>query len=41
MIDFSEEQIERYSRHILLQDVGIEGQEKIMNAKVLIGNHSI
>ena len=36
MIDFSEEQIERYSRHILLQDVGIEGQEKIMNAKVLI-----
>jgi molybdopterin/thiamine biosynthesis adenylyltransferase len=36
MIDFSEEQIERYSRHILLQGVGIEGQEKIMNAKVLI-----
>ena len=36
MIDLTEEQIERYSRHILLQDVGIEGQEKIMNAKVLI-----
>ena len=32
MIDFTEEQIQRYSRHILLQDVGVEGQEKIMNA---------
>ncbi|MCD7937253.1 MAG: HesA/MoeB/ThiF family protein, partial [Tannerellaceae bacterium] len=36
MIDFTEEQIERYSRHILLQDVGVEGQEKILKAKVLI-----
>ena len=36
MIDFTEEQIQRYSRHILLQDVGVEGQEKILNAKVLI-----
>ena len=36
MIDFSEEQIQRYSRHILLKDVGVEGQEKIMNARVLI-----
>ena len=27
---------ERYSRHILLQDVGLEGQEKLLNAKVLI-----
>ncbi|MDD6553556.1 MAG: molybdopterin-synthase adenylyltransferase MoeB [Prevotellaceae bacterium] len=36
MIDLTEEQIERYSRHILLADVGLEGQEKIMNAKVLI-----
>ena len=36
MIDFSEEQIQRYSRHILLQDVGVEGQEKIMNARVLV-----
>ena len=32
----SEEQIERYSRHIILQDVGGEGQEKILNSKVLI-----
>ena len=33
---FSDEELERYSRHILLQDVGIEGQEKIMDASVLI-----
>jgi len=32
----TEEQIERYSRHIILQDVGGEGQEKILNSKVLI-----
>lgn len=36
MYDFSEEEIERYSRHILLADVGIEGQDKIHAAKVLI-----
>ena len=36
MIEFSEEQIQRYSRHILLADVGVEGQEKIMNASVLV-----
>ena len=36
MIELSEEQIERYSRHILLQDVGVEGQEKILNGKVLV-----
>ena len=36
MIDFTEEQIQRYSRHILLQDVGVEGQEKIMTARVLV-----
>ena len=34
MYDFTEHQIERYSRLILLQDVGVEGQEKILNAKV-------
>ncbi len=32
----NDEQIERYSRHILLQDVGGAGQQKIVNAKVLI-----
>lgn len=35
-MDFSEEQIERYSRHILLSEVGVEGQEKLLNSKVLI-----
>lgn len=36
MIDFTTEQLERYSRHILLQDIGVEGQEKLLEAKVLI-----
>ena len=36
MREFTPEQLERFSRHILLQDVGIEGQEKLLDAKVLI-----
>jgi adenylyltransferase/sulfurtransferase len=36
MIDFTEEQLERYSRHILLDDVDVDGQEKLLQAKVLI-----
>ena len=36
MIDLTEEQLERYSRHILLKDVGVEGQEKILSSKVMI-----
>lgn len=36
MIDFTETQLERYSRHILLDDVGVDGQEKLLQAKVLI-----
>ncbi|MBU4252099.1 MAG: molybdopterin-synthase adenylyltransferase MoeB [Candidatus Omnitrophica bacterium] len=35
-MNFNEEQIERYSRHIILGDVGVEGQQKIMAGKVLI-----
>ncbi len=35
-MEWNEEQLERYSRHILLQDVGVEGQEKICKAKVLV-----
>jgi len=35
-VSLNEEQIERYSRHILLQDVGLSGQEKILKSKVLI-----
>lgn len=36
MIDFSEEQILRYSRHIILPEVGGKGQEKLLNANVLM-----
>lgn len=36
MIYFSEEQLHRYSRHILLEDVGVEGQAKLLAGKVLI-----
>lgn len=36
MFDFTEEELNRYSRHILLKDVGVEGQEKIKNGKVLV-----
>jgi adenylyltransferase/sulfurtransferase len=32
----TEEQIERYSRQIILPDIGGKGQEKLLNAKVLI-----
>ena len=32
----SDEQIERYSRHIILKEVGAKGQKKLLNAKVLI-----
>jgi len=35
-MDLTEQQIERYSRHILLQQVGYEGQLKIAQGKVLI-----
>lgn len=36
MYDFTEEELLRYSRHILLKDVGVEGQEKIRNGKILV-----
>jgi molybdopterin-synthase adenylyltransferase len=35
-MDFTEIQIKRYARHILLQEVGGIGQEKLLNAKVLV-----
>ena len=35
-MDFNETQLERYSRHIILADIGPEGQEKIMQSKILI-----
>jgi molybdopterin/thiamine biosynthesis adenylyltransferase len=33
---FTNEQMERYSRHIILAEVGVKGQKKLMDAKVLI-----
>lgn len=33
---FSEEQIERYSRHILLPEIGGKGQRKLLDARVFI-----
>lgn len=35
-MSLSDQEIERYCRHILLKEVGIEGQEKILAGKVLI-----
>jgi adenylyltransferase/sulfurtransferase len=35
-MNLNEEQLDRYSRHIILRDVGVEGQEKILNGKILI-----
>jgi sulfur-carrier protein adenylyltransferase/sulfurtransferase len=34
-MSLSQDQIGRYSRHLLLPEVGVEGQEKICNSKVL------
>ncbi len=36
MIEFTDEQIERYSRHIMLPEVGGVGQIKMLEAKVLL-----
>jgi len=36
MIDFTEAQIERYSRHIILPEVGAEGQSKLLESKVFM-----
>jgi molybdopterin/thiamine biosynthesis adenylyltransferase len=35
-MSFTNEQLERYSRHIILKEIGAHGQEKLLNAKVLI-----
>ncbi len=36
MFNFTEEQIQRYSRHILLPEVGGAGQQKIRESKILL-----
>ncbi len=36
MFDFSEEQIVRYSRHIILPEIGGKGQKKLLEGKVLL-----
>lgn len=33
---FSEEQLERYSRHFVLREIGVDGQKKLLNASVLV-----
>ena len=33
---FTEERLERYSRHIILKEIGVKGQERFRDAKVLI-----
>ena len=35
-MDLTEEQRKRYSRHIVLPEIGLEGQEKLLNGRVLI-----
>lgn len=35
-MEFTEEQIERYARHIILPEVGGEGQAKLLRSKVLV-----
>lgn len=36
MFPFTEEQIQRYSRHIILPNVGGEGQSKLLSSRILI-----
>ena len=35
-MNFTNEQLERYSRHIILKEIGVKGQKKLAAAKVLI-----
>ncbi|WP_421919122.1 HesA/MoeB/ThiF family protein [Marinifilum sp.] len=32
----NKEQLERYNRHIILSEIGVEGQKKLLDAKVLV-----
>lgn len=35
-MDFSDAQIDRYARHLVLPEIGEEGQEKLLSSKVLV-----
>src|SRR4051812_15698084 len=35
-VSLTKEQRERYSRHLLVPEIGLEGQEKLLNSKVLL-----
>jgi len=35
-MNLNQEQIKRYTRHILLPEIGVEGQKKLLTAKVLV-----
>ena len=35
MMDLSNQEITRYSRHLIMPEVGIEGQKKLKNSRVL------
>ena len=36
MIDFSDDQIDRYARHLVLPEIGEEGQARLLGSKVLV-----
>ena len=36
MIDFSDDQIDRYARHLVLPEVGEEGQARLLDSRVLV-----
>lgn len=36
VLEFTEEQVERYSRHVLLTEVGWRGQKKLLGARALV-----
>ena len=35
-VSLSKEEVMRYSRHLIIPDVGMDGQKRLKNAKVLI-----
>src|SRR5699024_1141252 len=36
VVDMDDEKLMRYARHVLLDELGIEGQQKLLSSKVLI-----